>query len=274
MDLRIVNTCNNNCLYCLENSLRNKQNYISKDLIFSKILENKDKKNITFFGWNPLLHPDLQEIIIFCKNSWFSSIWILSNSFWINKDFLDLLIKNWLNSFGIYFNTFDKQKQKQLSWDWITYENLLKNLLILSDSKIFLKIIIHINKQNIDSLIKDILILSKKYSIYNYDFVNYFPFDKPYINRKNLEYNIKEKNQEINNLFAIIKKLNLKVNFVKFSRDFFWQNTQYYNFQKWILDQIWDEDIQRLSISWIPFCFKEKRCNTCFIKDKCKFYGL
>jgi pyruvate formate-lyase activating enzyme-like uncharacterized protein len=49
MDLRIVNTCNNNCLYCLENSLRKKEKYISKDFLFAKILQDKEKSNITFF---------------------------------------------------------------------------------------------------------------------------------------------------------------------------------------------------------------------------------
>jgi molybdenum cofactor biosynthesis enzyme MoaA len=49
MDLRIVNTCNNNCLYCLEKSLRNNEKYISKDLIFDIISKSKDKENITFY---------------------------------------------------------------------------------------------------------------------------------------------------------------------------------------------------------------------------------
>ncbi|MBT3726698.1 hypothetical protein HOG21_03190 [bacterium] len=49
MDLRIVNTCNNDCLYCLESDLRNKEKFISKDLLFKEILVEKNRDNITFY---------------------------------------------------------------------------------------------------------------------------------------------------------------------------------------------------------------------------------
>jgi tRNA A37 methylthiotransferase MiaB len=50
MDLRIVNTCNSNCLYCLEQSLRAKQKYVPKAEIFEEIEKNNSDKVITFYG--------------------------------------------------------------------------------------------------------------------------------------------------------------------------------------------------------------------------------
>jgi molybdenum cofactor biosynthesis enzyme MoaA len=50
MDLRIVNTCNNDCLYCLEQSYRTKGKYINKEEIFKDILNNFADKIITFYG--------------------------------------------------------------------------------------------------------------------------------------------------------------------------------------------------------------------------------
>ena len=274
MDLRIVNTCNNNCLYCLEQGLRKKKKFISKDFLFLKIKEKNKDKIISFYWWNPLLHPDLLEIIKFCKLSKFESIWILSNTYLLDKDFLQKLKNNWLSSFGFYFNWFDKKNHELLNWKGINYKDFLQNLNLLKKSWLYLKVVTHINNLNINTIARDVLILSEKYGINNFDFVNYFPFDKPYDNKEILEYNFKEKRNNIDNFFIIIKKLNLNVKFVKFSKDFFGDFKDFYDYNNGIVSQIWDEDILRLSWKDLPFCFKEKRCNNCFIKDKCKFYGV
>lgn len=273
MDLRILNTCNNNCLYCLESPLRNKDKYISKDFLFTKILEDKEKEDITFFWGNPLLHPDLPEIINFCYKNWFKWIWILSNTFWLEKVYLYNLINKGLNTFWVYFNSFDKKHHELVNGWGISYEVFLENLKFINESWLFLKIIIHINNLNIQTVARDVLILKEKYWIKNFDFVNYFPFDKPYENKYILEYSISKNREKIDLLFKVIKKLNLKVNFVKFSKDFFWKYLNFYNYKNGILEQIWEEDIERLSWNKTPFCFNEKRCIMCFIKDNCKFYG-
>jgi len=275
MDLRIANTCNNDCLYCLEQSLRKKEKFLNKTFIFELLKKAKNKEVLNFFWGNSLLYPDLLEIIEYAKNIWFKNIWLLTNSYWIDNDYILELKKNWLNSFWIYFNSFSEEKHKLIVWkNWIKLNKLLENIVLLKKNNFFVKIIIHINKQNIDTIYKDILILNKKYWIKNIEFINYFPFDRPYKNKSFLEYNFLDKRHKIERLFIIIKKLNLNVNFVKFSKDFFWKSLEYYSFEKWILKQIWYEDMERMKWSNKPFCFNEKRCNNCFIKDKCEYYEL
>lgn len=274
MDLRIVNTCNNNCLYCLEWSLRNKEKFISKDLLFTKFLEIKSRDNITFYWGNSLLHNDLLEIIQFCNEQWFRGIWLLSNTYGLNLELLNDLKISWLKTFWFYFNSFNKKNHEIVNWWWISYNSLLINIDLLSKSWLNLKVNIYLNKLNIDSISNDLIILSKKYWIEKIDFIWFFPFDKPYENKEILYFDFNEKRNSINSLFIIIKKLNLKVKFVKFSKDFFCDFIEYYDFQNWVLNQIWEEDIERLNWDIIPFCFKEKRCKYCFIKDKCKFYGI
>jgi hypothetical protein len=68
--------------------------------------------------------------------------------------------------------------------------------------------------------------------------------------------------------------LKIEANFVKFPRDFFWEYEEFYNFERGIVEQIGDEDRDRLGQWEVPFCFKEKRCKHCFIKDNCEYYGL
>jgi len=272
MDLRIVNTCNNNCLYCLEQSYRNKQKFIDKKIIFSEI-ENNFDKNITFYWWNPLLHPDLNDIINYSKSNWLKSIWLLTNWFWLSSSVLDDLINLWLNSIWIYFNSFDEEKHNLIVNGWIKLSELKDILILLNNNKIFTKIIIHINKQNINTIYKDMLILNKKFWITTFEFINYFPFDRPYDLYKNyLEFNELVNRAYIDKIFLVIKKLNLKVSFVKFPKTFFWKYKNYYDFNNWVLNQIWEEDIIRLNRIEKPFCFLESRCNNCFIRDNCKFY--
>lgn len=274
MDLRIVNICNNDCLYCLESSLRKKEKFISKDELFLLILKNSKRDNITFYWWNPLLHPDILKIINFCKRNGYISIWILSNSNWINNVFLKQLMEEWLNSFWFYFNSFNNNSHNIVTWWWIKLNILLNNIKFISLIGVNIKIIIHVNNLNIAFLYKYIVILNKKYWIYDFDFVNYFPFDKPYIYKSILEYSIIDNKKEIIYLFWIINMLKLNVNFLKFSKDFFINNVKFYNHKNWIINQIWEEDLDRLSWKNKPFCLIEKRCINCFIKDNCKFYEL
>ena len=274
MDLRIVNTCNNNCKYCLEQSLRKKENFISVNTIYTQILAEKTRDNITFYWWNTLLHPDILKIVDFCFKILFKWIWLLSNMWTLDKLFLDKLKEKWLNNFWFYFNSFNQKNHELINWYWISYKEFLENLDILSNSWIYIKAVIHINNLNIDTIARDLIILKEKYWVNDFDFINYFPFERPYTNRHILEYKIIEKRKHIDNIFLIIKKLHLKVNFLKFSRDFFWDFIDYYDYEKWILSQIWKEDIKRLSTNTKPICLKEKRCEECFIKDNCTFYEL
>lgn len=273
MDLRIVNTCNNDCLYCLEQSYRGKDKFINLPIIYDIIKQSNDK-NITFYGWNSILHPNIIEIINFCKNIWINSIWLLTNSYWLTDNLFTILLKNWLNSIWIYFNCFDKNKHELIVNWWISYNQLLKNLEFISKSWIYKKIIININNQNISDLYKDLIILRTKYGFKDFEFINYFPFDRPYNNYKNiLEYDYENNREYIDKIFIIINKFNLNVNFYKFPKNFFWNFPNFYSYEKWILNQIWLEDIERLSLkSGVPFCFSENRCSNCFIKDNCLFY--
>lgn len=226
MDLRIVNTCNNNCLYCLEQSLREEKKYIDLNNIKS-VLQESDEKNLTFYGWNPLLHPELIEIIWCAKKNNFENIWILSNTRSINEKYLDELISAGLNNFWIYFYSFQKNIHNIYSGNNLELNELLKNIQCISQKNIFIKVIIHLNKSNIDTVYKDIEILHNKFWIKNFEFVNYLIEDRAKKYEKLLTYNILQKTSCIERLFESIKKLNLDAKFIRFNKEFFLNNTQF-----------------------------------------------
>lgn len=271
MDLRIVNTCNNNCLYCLESELRKKDKFISLNTIFQQIKKNSVRDVISFYWWNPLLHPDLLEIIRFAKNEWYKSIWLLTNSYWLDDEKIFEYERAWLTTLGIYFNSFSEPNHSAVNWNWISYLTLLKNIDLVARSKILLKIIIHVNNLNIKTLYKDIITLHKRFWVTHIDLVNYFPFDKPYSNREKLQYFLPENKIPIYLLFKVLEKFNIKHRFMKFSKEFFLWLNHFYDFNVSVKSQIWEEDNVILSSESIPQCFIDKRCQFCFLKDICKF---
>lgn len=276
MDIRIVNTCNNNCLYCLEQSYRNKEEFLDLKRIFF-IIENERNNNddvITFYWGNALLHPDIEEIVGFCKEKSFTSIGILTNTYSLNSNIFQKLILQGLNSVGFYFNCFDETRHNLIVNGGMPLDILLSNIVAIQKSGIAYKAIIHINGHNINSLYRDIYILNKKYGVNNFEFINYFPHDRPYDEFGSiLKYSIIDNRTNINKLFHIITKLELEANFVKFPKDFFWKYMNWYDLHNWILNQLGEEDRTRNNTREIPICLVEERCNSCFIKDaNCKFY--
>jgi hypothetical protein len=146
---------------------------------------------------------------------------------------------------------------------------------MIQKSGLFYKAIIHFNNQNIGTLFRDLVLLNKKFWIKNIECINYFPFDRPYNEyRELLEYSVQEKRQIIDTILHAIKTLKIEANFVKFPKDFFWNSLEFYNFERGILKQIGDEDKERLGQGKVPFCLEEKRCKHCFIQDNCEYYGL
>lgn len=226
MDLRIVNTCDNNCLYCLEQELRTQQKYVSIEVIKNIFSKNK-YTNLTFYWGNPLLHPELKEVISEAKWSWFYNIWILSNTSWLNKKYLDGLIDKGLNNFWFYFYSFYENIHKFYSGNNIWLNHLCENIKMLSQSNIFIKCIIHVHKWNIITLARDVEILHKKFNIMTFEFIDYMLVDRAKKYEKLLSYNIQDYSNNRDLFFEKIKELNVEVKFVRFKKEFFWDFQEY-----------------------------------------------
>lgn len=273
MDIRIVNTCNSNCMYCLEQNLRKKEKFINKQEIFSMIRNNSEKGVLSIYGWNPLLHPDLDEIIQDAKLQGYGSINILTNTRGLSELQLKNLQKVGLTGINFYFHSFSVDVHNRIVNGGIILDELLRNIWYIHAMGFHCKAIIHVNRQNIELLHRDIFILYSKFWIQNIEFVNYFPFDRPYEKYHNiLSYDTSDYRDSIDLIFKMVKKLWIQVNFTKFQKDFFGDFTEYYNFKKWVLDQIWEEDYERLDTD-MSICYTPSRCSHCFIKDNCKMHA-
>ena len=80
MDIRIVNTCTSDCIYCLEQSLRKQKKYKDTHEICKELARQPEKNILSFYGGNPLMHPDLLTIIRFAKRIGYANISLLTNT--------------------------------------------------------------------------------------------------------------------------------------------------------------------------------------------------
>jgi MoaA/NifB/PqqE/SkfB family radical SAM enzyme len=232
MDLRIVNTCNNNCLYCLEQELRDKKQYLSLDFLLPKITENKEN-NITFYWWNPLLHPDLTQIIKESSKNWKSNIWILSNTWNLHKELIEKLINNGLNNFWFYFYSFQENIHDLYSWWNLNLRSLCSHIKLIQQYNIHTKAVIHLNKWNIQNISHDIEVLHNNFWVKTFEIINYLIVDRAVKYSKLLEYNISTNRENIDKLFNKIKQLNIQVKFVRFNKDFYWKYQNFNDNKQW-----------------------------------------
>lgn len=275
MDIRITNNCNNNCLFCLEQSLRKKEPFFPLQIIQDRVRKNYSVWDsiLWIYWWNPLLHPQIVDILKIAQEVWFTSISILSNTYGYNQNLWENLKAAWLTGMGIYFHSFDAKIHHIVTQWWIPFHDLLKNIIDIRKIDISVRCIVHVHKLNILELPSLVKRVHSFFWVNSFDFVNYFPFDRPYDKyHKILSYNSWEYWEKIDELTNLIKQLNLQAKFLKFSREFFWKNTDFYSYEDWVISQIGLEDQNILNSSEIPFCKLENRCQWCFLKDTCKFY--
>lgn len=219
MDLRILNTCNSNCLYCLEQSLRKKKKFMDRADIFQQLEQEKSREVLSFYGWNPLLHPELCHIITDAKDLWFQNIALLSNTLWLSPEYLKGLQEAGLTTLNFYFHSFDEAVHDRVVNGGISLKMLLKNMTLITSSGLSYKAIIHVNAQNITTLSRDVLVLHKRFWVESFEFVNYFPASRAYkLYDDILAYDANP--EKLKDLDYVIEKYNLRASFKKFQRNY------------------------------------------------------
>lgn len=180
MDLRIVNTCNNDCLYCLEQDLRKDEKYRSFTDICKDLDVEENREVLCFYGWNPLLHPKLKDILKYAQKIWYKNISLLSNTHGLDAWLAQELKEVGLNTIQFYFHSFDEKTHDAIVQKGITLKELLSNMKLIHTLWMQHTAIIHVNAQNINSLLKDIKALHKYFSLNSFELINYYPVSRAY----------------------------------------------------------------------------------------------
>ena len=217
MDIRIVNTCNSDCIYCLEQSLRKKKKFLEKETIYSLLNQEENREVLSFYGGNPLLHPDLLDIIVYAKTLGYKNISLLTNTHGITQDFLRKLQHSGLTGISFYFHSFSENTHNVVVNTWISLRELLRNIRCIVASWVYYTCIIHVNKQNIATVYKNVEYLHRKFGVQKFEFIKYHLVSRAWREfRSILEYTPEEEKQWLQRLDDVMQKFWLQASYIKF----------------------------------------------------------
>ena len=272
IDIRLVNICNNACLYCLESSLRKK--YPLLQLNFEKL----SWKSISIYGGNIFAYHDIIDVLEEIKSKWVKIISIQTNWYGLSMDILNRLKDLGVTTINFKFHSLDLQKDYLLAWRPKRYISVKKKLYFLRQMVnmwFIVRINYFITKLNLIDLYKDFLVLYKL-EIKDFDYIWPHPFDKvrDFKDLVLIDYENVELKKYFNSFLRNLKKIilinsNLKVFFKKMPFSFFENdNLLFFNWDKTIYSQISKEDMDILDWKVEPYCYPY-RCKYCFLKDIC-----
>jgi len=273
--LRLVNICNNNCIFCLDKGNQNGTVKNMREIVKEMRKGRKEKAvKLILSGGEATLHPKLLEIIKKGKLLGYSEIQIITNGrMFYYKNFLEKAIKNGLTetTFSIHGHT--KKLYETQSGVKNSFEQALKGLLnALSFKNLIVNIDIVINKINYLYLEKTLRFFIKL-GVTEFDLLQVMPFGNAWINRNKVLYNIEKAAPYLKKAFALQKE---------FPNIYIWTNRfppQYLEgFEDLIQHPIklYDELRGRkkmfedfLEKNILMKCYG-KQCQYCFIKNFCQ----
>jgi len=290
IEINIWKACNNKCRFCMSSKSELWDiKFVSLNILKEKIKDYFARwyNSIWFLWWDVSIHPNLVEIIDFCKKIWFININIISN--WMVFDdyaLSKILVEKWLTRINISIHShlskiedyliqvkwWLNRKLKALDNFWKLYNNWL-----LRDK---LSINIVINKVNYKTIVESVL---------------YFRFKK-WINDIRLNFiwleewvreNWKDLTLSYDDFYPYLKKLiylsfkyNIRITFDTIPACIFYKVDKK-NYKKIIKNFLW-EDLDHIievdHINWNDvFDWQKRKLNNLKIKfeecKKCIYYN-
>lgn len=122
IEINLWLACNHKCIFCMSWMARNKVLWFEKkETIFSEIeqLFSKGYTSLWFLWWEPTLHPDFLDIVLYAKTRGFSHIEVISNgSKFCQKKFLSQAIENGITRISLSLHSLD-EKEEAFLLGWI-----------------------------------------------------------------------------------------------------------------------------------------------------------
>jgi len=143
-DVKVWFACNNHCTFCVQWDKRTRFKPRSIEEIKDILKKEYDDgaRYVVFTWWEPTVHPNLTEAIIYSKELWFKQIQIQSNGTNFDKmDYVKELINAWVTEFspsihGFNRDTHDKQVKTPWAWDrvvkWLINLKKLNQIIIIN----------------------------------------------------------------------------------------------------------------------------------------------
>jgi len=135
--IEVTNRCNCRCIFCANRKMTRKHAYISGEIVF-KALKQASEMNVKEVGFyangEPLLNKELDKYILYAKQLGYEYIYITTNGILADKDYIENLFKNGLDSIKFSINSIYKENYK-LIHNVDKFETVIKNLKLVYELK-------------------------------------------------------------------------------------------------------------------------------------------
>ncbi len=191
----ITARCNSNCLYCY-NVWRENRDYPRGELslerikkLFKKILAETTPAGLTLAGGEPVMRPDIFEIISFFQKNKIQT-GLASNGTLLDENNIGRLVKSGVNYFEISLSSLNQETYSVLSQN-DKMEKIRSAILLIKKYRIPLTVSFIITKLNFSELEK-VFDLCSAFSVNSLALNRFIPGGRGFKNRGKLEINRKE----------------------------------------------------------------------------------
>lgn len=223
IEINIWKACNNKCKFCMSSKPELWDiKFVSLSDLKEKIKSYSDKwyNSIWFLWWDISIHPNIIEVIAFCKENWFININAISN--WMKFDSFELTksaIESWLTrvNFSIHSHLDDVEEYLiQVKW-W-----LQRKLKAIDNFKYFynkwllrddVSINIVLNSKNLHTIVETCLFFYIKKNIKDIRINFIWLHDSVKENRDDLKISYTEFLPYLRKLIYISIKYNIRITF-------------------------------------------------------------
>ncbi len=294
IEINIWKACNHKCIFCMSGITRDKVLWfesledLKKEI---KDLCNSWYSSIWFLWWEPTIHPNFLDLVLYTKKLGYFNIEVISNwSKFDDKDFLLESIKNWLTRISISLHSIISEQEELLTWwiKWVLNKKIkaVKNILFFYEKWLLkkeLSINIVISKINYRNIKRTILYL---YTLWVKSFrINFIQLEwYSTFNYNKLALRYEDFKSYLIDILNLTEKYNdIKINFEAIPWCYSWLNyIDYLKYSEQKIDKQKDkvsrDDIDLISRDIVNQLQRRKelkiylkKCSCCFLKNDCEW---
>lgn len=205
--VRLTRTCNNHCLFCLDDDCQN-GTVIGFKAVSRKLASGRKNglTRVVLSGGEPTLHPDFLQIVAKCRAIGYTHIQVITNGRrFFYRDFMDEAIRAGVNeiTFSIHAHT-PKLNDMLTNMPGSFVESIGGLKYALSVPGLIVSVDIVVNKMNVAHL-ADILNFFMALGAMEFDLLHILPFGRAWTNRNRLFYDIGENARHLWKAFELSK---------------------------------------------------------------------
>ena len=277
--VRISNSCNNKCLFCLDSNAHNwtlvEENEVKKQIKnwYKSWYENR----VIISWWEATINPKFSEYIKYAKEIWYDRVQTVTNwNMFAVESFCTKIFEAWLEEVTFSFHGHNSKLHDYLVDTPWAFKKSLKWLIYIKKyyPHIILNIDIVVNKVNINYL-PDIVKFFIKLWIYEYDILQIIPFWRWFHEHKNkLFYDLEEYKDKLLETWELSKIPWMYMWTNRFPAEAFeWYEDLIQDPRKikWEIYWEWESHFKSFITSWWKQkqeCYP-KACKVCFLNQYC-----